>query len=1478
VSRSRVLHWFGVLTAVIAVVGVSAFLAVIILVRTPWGMERARRVALSWLNGQVAGQITIQRVSGDGLLRMATLSGVEVREPDGRTLMSADSVAGRYDIVDLLRGRIVIARADIWGATANIERWPGESDWNYERVFRSSGNGDSVAGSKRFIRFDNVNVHGANVRVVRPIPAGESTSNLTSRFVTLEHPNGRVQVVRFDDLTARLPHITWSSPRNADHEIEIHALATVAHVFENPIRVNDVSGRVVLRDSIISLDVEEFRLERSRGGVSGRIVAGEAGTGYDLDINATDIDVSEFAWVDPRMPSTGHASFDLVLGSGADGTDLLFRRIDFTAPGTHVSGTFGFRSGSHPVLNGVDLDIESLDLAWAQTEFVDSVRVNGAVTGHVRAAGPLSAVRTSGDIRLATDGRAPADVQWSGTVRLDGLPAANGLRADVSAVDLALLDGFRPGLGLSGTVDGRVEVDGRLRDGMQLRAVLRHRLGASSSLDGGGTIRSIGDGLAFDLSFEASPLRLETVAAFVPGVDSLRGPATGRIAVAGTTDSLVVTGDVRTAGGPVAFESTIDRRGPEPRFGVHARSASFTPALVGLVAADGYLAGDVVANLTGNGVESLHGPIRVALDSAMVRGWPLERSQAAIALDMGRVIVDSADVRAPGMRVALEGAFGLVADRADSLRLIIDSESLDPLERILFDEIADPTQPRVAGRGRAIAWLFGNIRAFDATVDADVEDVLYDGRTVEAAHVTGAGTGLLTDSMRYRVAVQADSVNALDGRADSVFAELERDGASGAVRLTAWRDSLTSIRFAATFDRTGTGSVWNVSALGFESGPGRWTLASPAQVTVDGRVARIDTLKLLPSVGGEVVAAGALAWSDEAGGPADPALDFDLDMRRVPFGLVPVALRPAGDVRGAIDGRLHIGGVARSPTIDGTLDVTGVEYEGSGLERVEVRLRYTDLLLDATVSAFLDGTRVLEGSGTLPLDLRFGPSERRLLDRPITASLVMENFPAAFTLGFTSGFSNVEGAFQGSIEANGNARSPELTGALVLVGGAATWDATGVRYTNVEGTLLMNRELTAAVDFTARTVNPQTGERGGTARLRGDLDLAKPTDPGFDLHVVANRILASQRRDVEMTASGNVDIAGRYTRPEVSGAVTINGGTLYLDELYRQYLIVQLEDPLLFDVVDTTLTSGPRVLPKATSPFLRNLHIQDMDVTVAAGSWLRGREINVEVAGQLNVAYDRQGDESRVGGGDYLRMGGTLNVIRGTYRLDHATIKRSFDVQEGTVEFPGTPGIDPNLDITAVYAAPRTGDEPLNIIAQVTGTLQSPRVNLTSDAQPPISESDLASYLFLGAPTYAFNAASTGSVFGSVGRQVITNTSLGYFASGLQTLGQSFGLLDYVGLSAAETGTGSDSNPGLLSGTKIELGRYWTSRVFVTWVQRLNSTSNDPGFRLEWRFTDTFTMELFDLDRFARTPSFGVNRAIATRRERGFFLFREWGY
>jgi hypothetical protein len=299
---------------------------------------------------------------------------------------------------------------------------------------------------------------------------------------------------------------------------------------------------------------------------------------------------------------------------------------------------------------------------------------------------------------------------------------------------------------------------------------------------------------------------------------------------------------------------------------------------------------------------------------------------------------------------------------------------------------------------------------------------------------------------------------------------------------------------------------------------------------------------------------------------------------------------------------------------------------------------------------------------------------------------------------------------------------------------------------------------------------------------------------------------------------------------------------------------------------------------------MKNLVINGFSVDVGRDAWIRSREMNVEVTGNLSVAYDARHSED-------VRLSGTLAAVRGSYQLKG----RRFEVRQGSVEFVGTTGLDPNLNILAVYRVATSQGDPLNIQATVTGTLQAPRIALTSDAQPAISESDLVSYLLFGRATDQLTAgerAATGASgtrtgvvdIGNLAYRFLTPSLLGYAATGLESFAQNLGL-DYVAITSAEvaqTPLSGNFVSSLFAGSQVELGRYLNDNLFLAFTQRLMSAntggSRSPGVRLEWRFQPTYTAELFAEDRFARTPSFGLLTAAEAKKVYGFFLFREWGY
>jgi len=202
------------------------------------------------------------------------------------------------------------------------------------------------------------------------------------------------------------------------------------------------------------------------------------------------------------------------------------------------------------------------------------------------------------------------------------------------------------------------------------------------------------------------------------------------------------------------------------------------------------------------------------------------------------------------------------------------------------------------------------------------------------------------------------------------------------------------------------------------------------------------------------------------------------------------------------------------------------------------------------------------------------------------------------------------------------------------------------------------------------------GSAGGTAVVSGTVHLEPLSDPSLDLTIAFTDFQAVNRRDVEGSISGEVRLLQRYQKPFVQGNLSVDRGTLFLEEFARSAEIVDLSDPALldsrfFEVVDTAALSYRPLLAGINNPFLQTLRV-DVDLSVPRDTWLRSQDMNVEIGGELLVTYDRTSRD--------LVMVGELQALRGTYTV----LGRRFQVEEGVVGFIGTPGINPILDLRAV--------------------------------------------------------------------------------------------------------------------------------------------------------------------------------------------------
>jgi hypothetical protein len=360
----------------------------------------------------------------------------------------------------------------------------------------------------------------------------------------------------------------------------------------------------------------------------------------------------------------------------------------------------------------------------------------------------------------------------------------------------------------------------------------------------------------------------------------------------------------------------------------------------------------------------------------------------------------------------------------------------------------------------------------------------------------------------------------------------------------------------------------------------------------------------------------------------------------------------------------------------------------------------------------------------------------------IRGSLRTEGFSLALLELLGNGVTDVRGALTANVEVGGTTAHPRLDGSIVVENGAATVVPVGVRLDRMDANIALSGDTVFLRRLSATTVR----ERRGTLDVTGSIALAQYHNPVFALNATARNFRAVDRRglaSLDVTTTAPISLTGPYSGARVTGAVRVDRGTVFIPELITKRL-VDLNDPELVDVVDTTIASNRAILPAAPSEFTRNLRLDNVSVNVGDDVWLRSAEANIKLGGSLNVTLGRSpvtGERSQ------LALDGQLNAVRGTYRLNVVPfVQPTFDVEQGTLRFFGTPDLDPALDITAINTVRRPrqslNGQDIRIRATIGGTLSAPSLALSSADNLPLSQSDLLSYLITGEPAFALDYTS----------------------------------------------------------------------------------------------------------------------------------------
>lgn len=1485
-------------------------LASLVLARTSPGRALVLRQVLDRAGTSIAGDLAVESItSARGLFNGFTLHDVRLNAPNGDEVVHADSARLGYDLLSLVTSRTLSVRLyhpDVTLARLEDGRWNLVAALEGTAPTDDEGVVDPMAADSTAPESTVADSPGDSAGVELAELGSDVTDlqdvRIVNGTVRIEQSDGEWLV--FDAIEAVVPDLSLGLGNGSDHA-EVSFASLRGHFEDGLLDVRTFRGALHHEASVLDVEVDRLELAKSqaRGNAKVDWVTQEVSVDFGLDIRR--VDLEDLHWLDGRLPSGG--------GIGALNAEMRigkesrwrFSGVELNAGSSRLTGSGGLVVRRQGVsLESVDVRAENVmaDVIgpWIH-EDPDSLPgwVQSQFSGPVRASGPLSELSLAAELDLTLPGADSASaLDLRGGLHFGSQPGARDLRVVARGVELERLGGLFKAQGESGVVPLRgpinvdLRVDGRVDERLDITGdVLRLDATGSSVVRVDGALgRNETGGWPVSGLLLLEPLRMAHVADLAPGA-GLRGTASGSVQLGGRLSDLTLVTDLQTTGGPLALSASVDLFAPGDGVRVAGPLTGFNLSeMSDRVPASTVLRGTVDADLALE-PEPL-GRLGMTLIDSSVGSLTLHRAVFGGVAREGRFDFDSLDIRTSAGDVRGSGSLAILDSvPAGRLELQVAATSLEGLRPILFgdsilvaDDLSDfeleilaasgefdpDTLPsaedmRVGGRAEGAFTVQGRFADWTAAGSMVLAEAVY-GR-YEADSATVQLASFAWPSKSYDLTARSGETRVWDRAYRSGELDVDFDQGQGRVQAALVRSPQEDIRVRAGFLIDDSTTTVNLDQATVRAEGERWNLGGPASASWGAHGITVSDFRLVrPEDGGlRLTIDGSLPRSGQ-GDLRVSALQVDLSR------VAQLLQYDDQGIEGRMNLRLRLRGSPDQPVANGTVDATDVRFRSVSLSTVGGEIRYAGQGMSGELQAAIGDQLALDVGGTIPASLRLAPwPVASLEDAPIDLDIQADSVPLDAVLGFFEGFGDVRGTVTGAVDVGGRPDDLQPRGQLRVDDGAATIEFFGVRPEEFNGTFTLAPDGAVAVDASFR----ESGSESGAGRVVGTVLLNPVSDPGFDLNITANRVRAVARRDVEGVVTGNATLSGRFNAPVVEGALTADEGTLFIDEFVRSAEVLDLTDPTLD--LDQFFDTGPvTVAPDDINPFVQNLRA-NVSLTMARNTWLRSQRLNqamnLELAGTLDMTFDRRVRS--------LAMLGELQAVRGTY----TTLGRNFTVEEGTVRFVGTPGVNPDLNFTADLRVPRQ-EGPLDITANVGGTLLAPSLRLSSEDQA-LSESDLYSYVVFGQPTYALSNSQQELVAGA--RTASVNLALGTIASQLGSFLLSEDIpIDYLDISTSQYFDGGDvARLGFRSeveSTVATIGKYVSDDLFlgVRWrpfgAQGAASRNAFSG-RLEWRFRDEWALEAFAEDRSLRDSFVSLDAlGLDLSKVFGLFIFREWGY
>jgi hypothetical protein len=1374
--------------------------------------------------------VDVGAISGSFLYDLV-LQDLVVRDTSGALLADLPRVRVSYRLPNLIAGQVVLGSVQLERPVIHLIKHRS-GRMNYEEVLQL-GKG-APGGKSPLVEFHNVRLDGGTLKIALPWNPDRSLKTRMAKDSALaaerakpgrlieESPEGLRRVILLSDLTTRLARLRIATPDRKPFTIDLDSLAT--RINDPAVTLRDAAGRVVLRGDSAIFSLERGALPDTRFSGGGAVTWPRDTVLYDFQVISPHVNLEDLRWVSPDFPSmTGSGILTARSVSGIR-NEYDIRELQLQSGRQRVSGELVAITERRRGLGFRDmrLQLRELDLD-AVRGYLDTLPFYGTLTGSVSGSGFLDAL----DVRLDwafADARVPGNpvttIAGEGGVGARGKEGLvfTGFEVRSSDVDLRTVRLIAPAVILQGRLSATGTLEGPLRD-VTFNGTARHRDGDRPASVAVGLVHldTRFDTLGLDTDVALEPLSFEGIRRAFPSLKT-RGEVRGRFQSAGTLSRLEVNTELTGEIGNIQADGFATLL--PPRWGAEQLLFRFSRLDLGALTGRDYtsaLAGELRVSGSTDTLRAPEGDVELALTRSRLREWTLDSVFARGRSRDSVIRVDTAYAEWQGASAAGGGTLGWGAPHTGQMAFNLVADSLigfDSLLLALTQQQRDtlPGLVPLGGRARGSVRLSGSLDTLDAQGELTIEK--FEFQQASSPRIAGAFTW--TGGKRPQLTASAASDTIVFGDWTFTRNGLGFEGYADSLGWTLGSSSSNGTRVDAAGrwrPRDSTHLVWFDSLrAGLPSHAYR--LQEPALLSLGIGPPSVSPVTLHALDGSGLLRLSGTLPAEEPGAMALEIVGLDLgDFYRL-------IRRDTTGVDGDLGLSMQIGGTARAPTFKGTARLGDGRFGDFRAPFVQGVMNYADRRLDADLNLWRTGEKILEVEAQLPMDLGFTGVEQRRVDGPLQVRARADSVDLGIMEALTPAIRRVQGRLAVDVEIRGTWEDPRLQGEVSVRRGSMEIPGLGVRFGSVTGGAVLQGDSAVFRDL-------RITSGGGDLAVGGAIRLEDLSRPVFLLNLRASQFRAIDVRNfLTLTVTGNHALRGPLFGATLSGSLTANEGVIYFADLVQKR-VIDLSDPTIADLVDSTLIGTKDLGAKFQNRFLDSLKIADLKIAIGSDVWLRSAEANIQLDGEALVSKVAQ---------EYQPIG-TLQAPRGSYTLKIGPVARDFTVTRGEVRYIGT--LDAELDIEARHTVRSVRGDEIPVIASIEGTLYRPKLRLESTLRPPISETDLVSYLITGYPANEATAIGQGNAI---------ETTLAYFGSALsseleRTLIQDLGVpVDLIEIRPGFGARGGNSPTQLAAGW--QLGR----KTFVTFNAGFcpdfsQISAGNLGAGLEFRFSKEWRLQ-----------------------------------